>query len=118
MMYEKEDHNDDYGDDAFYLEIRRQILLLTADQHEDDGDRRRKGTPCCCRGRVMAEVGPYSAGQIGDCTDVPPPDWLVNLWTSSTTSGSGNVVGTGVFIPRITVKSRPRKNNRYRRKIK
>ncbi|CAL1392796.1 unnamed protein product [Linum trigynum] len=129
-------HGDcDCEDDAFYAEIRRQILILTAEQGDNDeidGNRKRrerKGPPTR-GGRVLLQVAPAgryfswcdetdrisgdssSSPSTSSSSSVSTPDWLVNLWRNNRASGS--VVGTGVFIPQI-VRSGGRNRPRRRR---
>ncbi|CAL5399603.1 unnamed protein product [Camellia sinensis] len=103
-------------DDVFYAELRRQILVLTADD-DDYGNNRdvpenkhlrsasgaKQGTGFCCSATVIP--GSYFSWLENEGTNAVPPTWLVNLWRT------GN--GTGVFIPHI-VKSRRRHKNRGR----
>ncbi|CAL5210080.1 unnamed protein product [Lathyrus oleraceus] len=103
--------NSEYEDDVFYVEIKRQILLLTSEENEDFVETRSVN--------VTNDGSNYS---IGNSLTTPtrkfylwetesPPIWLVNLWR--------NGKGTGVFIPQVSCKENhksERMNNRRRRK--
>ncbi|KAK2635843.1 hypothetical protein Ddye_030635 [Dipteronia dyeriana] len=91
-------------DDVLYAELRRQILLLTADNDEDCEDFVRKKRPNSIERNSNTSMSLSTTLQPGsyfnwwgnpksDCV----PTWLVNLWRN----GNGNGNGTGVFIPRI-----------------
>ncbi|CAN0870567.1 hypothetical protein LINGRAHAP2_LOCUS9570 [Linum grandiflorum] len=112
-----EGYSTDYENDDFYADIRRQIMLLMGD---DESDRNRKVPPCSGRVRQVVPAGSDGFGDyLSSCSD-STPDWLVNLWRRSSSSGikncsgSSNVVGTGVFIPQI-VKCRGRNRPGRRR---
>ncbi|XVF43017.1 hypothetical protein PTKIN_Ptkin02bG0006700 [Pterospermum kingtungense] len=92
-------------DDVFYAEIRRQILLLTADDEEDyretnifndsvSGSKPGSNRPVC-----NFSYGSYFSSWERENTN-SVPTWLANLWRN------GN--GTGVFIPHHVDKSRRR----------
>ncbi|XP_007046279.2 PREDICTED: uncharacterized protein LOC18610522 [Theobroma cacao] len=92
-------------DDVFYADIRRRILLLTADDDEDCQET--KSFHPVCNGKPGSnravgnlssslQYGGYFSSWESENTD-SVPTWLANLWRN------GN--GTGVFIPHI-VKSR------------
>ncbi|XP_052187355.1 uncharacterized protein LOC127798086 [Diospyros lotus] len=101
-----EDEGND--DDIFYAEIRRQILLLTAEEDEDNGDlpgtknsSSARSTKLCSGSGWSAALLPgsyFTWSETQESANVPA--WLVSLWRSG---NGGN--GTGVFIPHI-VKSR------------
>ncbi|KAF2321463.1 hypothetical protein GH714_041058 [Hevea brasiliensis] len=93
--------------DALYAELRRQVLLLIADDNDDFAETTCSDFLRACKpgsdklnGSFLAKLQPGS--YVDWCewdrrnTD-SVPRWLVNLWRK------GN--GTGVFIPQI-VKSR------------
>ncbi|EEF33256.1 uncharacterized protein LOC8269712 [Ricinus communis] len=96
-------------DDAFYVELRRQILLLTADDEDEDPqptrlpisvvDSRRGPSRLTSFSSCVLQHGDYFHWWESENTD-SPPTWLVNLWKR-------NSNGTGVFIPQL-VKSRRR----------
>ncbi|XVF86039.1 hypothetical protein PTKIN_Ptkin17bG0168700 [Pterospermum kingtungense] len=92
---------DEVKDDVFYAEIRRQILLLTAD---DDEDYQETSKPRSNRavGNISSSLqyGSYFNPWESENTN-SVPTWLANLWRK------GNGSGTGVFIPHIN-KSRRR----------
>ncbi|XP_020538118.2 uncharacterized protein LOC105642073 [Jatropha curcas] len=105
-------HGKSDGDDndPIYMEIERQILLLTADDNGDDEDflsqrklssnsRRLTSSCCSCTLQHGSNHFPWWEGEKSDY-DNSTPTWLLNLWSRT---GSG----TGVFIPHI-VKSRRR----------
>ncbi|CAK9176232.1 unnamed protein product [Ilex paraguariensis] len=107
------DGDDNGGDDAFYAEIRRQILLLTADDDKDfnknnDSGSTRVTTHTTNYGYAIAQPsGSYFFWPGNENTDTIPPR-VLNLWRT------GN--GTGVFIPQV-VKPRRRHNKPRRKKI-
>lgn len=94
-------------DDVFYAEIRRQILLLTADDDEDYQGTKilqsvsgSKPRPNRAVGNISSSLqyGGYLNPWESENTNFVPT-WLSNLWRNGT--------GTGVFIPLIN-KSRRR----------
>lgn len=101
---------EDFADDDFYTEIRHQILLLTAEDDEEQVMQSKmkkrsngsKGTFITHQSNEWANhrLGWWESNHHREATSAAPV-WLVNLWRSHG-SGSG---GTGVFIPHI-VKSR------------
>ncbi|XP_059451330.1 uncharacterized protein LOC132182155 [Corylus avellana] len=97
--------DDDDHNDVLFADIRRQILLLTADEDEDvdvHKDKQRNSiSPVRRSSSSLAAVlqpGSYFNWWEKDNTNTVPA-WLVSLWRSN----NGN--GTGVFIPQI-VRSR------------
>ncbi|KAL5826079.1 hypothetical protein ACOSQ4_017876 [Xanthoceras sorbifolium] len=108
-------------DDVFYAELRRQILLLTADEDEDHEDlllhrtrpnsvnaTERNSINLMSSSSTMQQPGTGSYfNWWGSSKSYSVPAWLVNLWRNG--NGSGN--GTGVFIPHI-VKTRRHKAGR------
>ncbi|XP_021299706.1 uncharacterized protein LOC110428252 isoform X1 [Herrania umbratica] len=94
-------------DDVFYADIRRRILLLTADDDEDCQETKSFHPVCYGKpgsnravGNLSSSLqyGGYFSSWESENTD-SVPTWLANLWR--------NANGTGVFIPHI-VKSRRR----------
>ncbi|KAK8511867.1 hypothetical protein V6N13_029443 [Hibiscus sabdariffa] len=105
-------------DDVYFAEIRRQILVLTADDEDyrdtDVIDSVSSGTNKPGSRRVVGNLscslqhGRYFSWPDSENTD-SVPTWLVNLWRTSN--------GTGVFIPHInksTRRHRPGRVNRRR----
>lgn len=89
--------------DVLYADIRRQILLLTADEDEDvHKDKRRNSFSSPVKSSTnslstaILQPGSYFNWWENENSNTVPA-WLVNLWNN------GN--GTGVFIPQI-VRSR------------
>ncbi|KAL3510846.1 hypothetical protein ACH5RR_030247 [Cinchona calisaya] len=101
-------------DDLFYAELRRQVLLLTAEDDEECQENRHPNTAKSLQQRFntsppsLLQPGCYY-NWSGNHENGSVPTWLFNLWKP------GN--GTGVFIPQI-IKSRrryrPRKKNNER----
>ncbi|KAJ9140709.1 hypothetical protein P3X46_031321 [Hevea brasiliensis] len=103
---EYDGHDDD--DDAYYIEIRKQILLLTADEDEEFPHAKVSNSVAAAASkRVSSRLQRCSSCgvQHGSNNSFPwwegentnsAPTWLVNLW-----SRTGN--GTGVFIPQNQV---------------
>lgn len=84
----------DYDDDAFYAELRRQILLLTDDeelpetQHSSPVRHSRLGVQLLNPAVPSRSCFRWGEGEISGGT---APAWLLKPW--------GNGGGTGVFIP-------------------
>jgi hypothetical protein len=98
---ELEGGGDDDHNDVLFADIRRQILLLTADEDEDvHKDKQRNSISPVRRSSssLVLQPGSYFNWWENDNTNTVPA-WLVSLWRSN----NGN--GTGVFIPQI-VRSR------------
>ncbi|KAK4850671.1 hypothetical protein QYF36_008849 [Acer negundo] len=101
-------------DDVFYAELRRQILLLTADEDEDRLDFVRRKHPNSIDAKernsntLMSLSTTLQPGSYfnwwGNPKSDSVPTWLVNLWRNGNRNGNG----TGVFIPHI-VKTRRHK---------
>ncbi|KAJ4829797.1 hypothetical protein Tsubulata_022100 [Turnera subulata] len=110
-------HNDLYEDDVFYREIRKQILLLTADDEENELlETNHPANPILVNNqsskRSLTTMPISNSTQSGNhfgCWDHSEssgslvPTWATNLQRN----GNG---GTGVFIPHI-VKSRRRRRS-------
>nr|XP_027096824.1 uncharacterized protein LOC113716628 [Coffea arabica] len=106
-------------DDLFYAELRRQVLVLTAEDDEDCQENRHPNTGKLSHQNLnFSHVSKLQPGcyynWLGNDETESAPTWLFNLWKP------GN--GTGVFIPQI-IKSRRRyrprkKNNERGRKYK
>lgn len=99
-------------DDSFYAELRKQILLLTTDDEDEEeedryddfiNDQRNKISRFTKRSAAKSP-GRYYDWTENDKTNNSVPNWILNLWRT------GNINGTGVFIPDINVKSRRRNN--------
>ncbi|KAJ8774705.1 hypothetical protein K2173_017151 [Erythroxylum novogranatense] len=112
-----------YEEDAYYADLTRQILLLTAD---DDGDGNgdfleskhsdslitsktghSSNLITCSSSSALEPASFFSSWQTQEVDSVPT--WLLDLWRKSN--------GTGVFIPQI-VKSRRRYKPAARQKKK
>ncbi|XP_073148039.1 uncharacterized protein [Henckelia pumila] len=106
-------------DDVLFVELRRQVLQLTADDEDEDEDRLRlyenkhlrtaearkwipkNGSLC----GVTQGAGCYYNWVVSK-EDYVAPAWMLKLWRN------GNN-GTGVFIPQV---SQTRRKNKPRRK--
>lgn len=99
----------DQQDEAFYAELKRQILSLTDGDDNDDcsnndfGGRSRHRTMSC---DAALQAGPRYYSLWGcDTRRNPVPAWLSNIWRDEK--------GTGVFIPCIVrTKQKPVRKNR------
>lgn len=101
----------DEEDDHFYAELRKQILLLTAEEEDNVEVQELQRNKLQISAKSLQQRfnnWPGSAlhhgcyyNWSGDEATEAVPTWLFNLWKS------GN--GTGVFLPQIT-KSRTRHN--------
>lgn len=104
-------HPDYEDDDVFYAEIRRQILLLTAEDDEDFLDKKHTNCSRTSKRRSNNLTNLSSALQPGryfnswelEKSSNSVPNWPVSLWRNGNSNINGN--GTGVFIPHI-VKTR------------
>ncbi|KAI3423501.1 uncharacterized protein J3R85_011004 [Psidium guajava] len=90
------------GDDVHYAELEKQIILMVDDGEDDDvavktknNSSGRSGPPSNIRYQAASNLGQW---ENHDSRSVPA--WLLNLWSS------GNVGGTGVFIPQLVQKRR------------
>lgn len=97
------DHHLELEGDVLYADIRRQILLLTADEddHEDVHKTKQQNSFSPVRrssnsSTAILQPGSYFNWWENENSNAVPA-WLVSLWSN------GN--GTGVFIPQI-VRSR------------
>ncbi|KAI8539182.1 hypothetical protein RHMOL_Rhmol09G0161500 [Rhododendron molle] len=107
-MEVKTDPSFEADDDVFYAELRRQILLLTLEDDDENAvfpktrrlDARGGAKQGSGSGVPSVRLLPGSCfGWLENENSTAVPTWLVNLWRH------GN--GTGVFIPHIA-KSRRR----------
>lgn len=94
------------GDDVFYAELERRILVLINTADESDHSK---------NSRMMRRTNNYSSRRdqsYFDWTEAenPPgsvPSTILNLWRSA------NVNGTGVFIPHVVKAKRRNKNRKF-----
>ncbi|KAL8120912.1 uncharacterized protein LOC141724964 [Apium graveolens] len=110
LLYDIVDHDqtayENDGDDKFYAELERRILVLI--NTADEGDHSKNS-------RMIGGTRNYSTRRDQSYfdwteTENPPssvPSTILNLWRS-------NVNGTGVFIPHM-VKAKRRNKNRGRK---
>ncbi|KAB1211508.1 hypothetical protein CJ030_MR6G013250 [Morella rubra] len=118
---ELEGGEQDHHSDVIYAEIRRQILLLTADEGEDvhkakrqntfggaAGKRSSNGITACGYYPAILQPGSYFNWWENENSSSVPA-WLANLWKNSN--------GTGVFIPQIVGSRRCYKPGRMNRRI-
>ncbi|XP_057810602.1 uncharacterized protein LOC131025032 [Salvia miltiorrhiza] len=113
MLPESEAEEYVYDDDVFYVELRKQVLQLTAE--DDDGEEEdvyetkvmmnENGTEAHKHGPYLGPPRPVCYHGWPTIKDAAAPAWIVNLWRT------GN--GTGVFIPQGVHSKR---KNRSRRK--
>lgn len=107
-------------DDFVYAEIRKQILLLTTDDDDDftDDQKRSKNISSSIKRNSFNKINACSTTKFSrryydwtenEETNNAVPNWISNLWKIN-----WNINGTGVFIPHINVRSRPRRNNNYK----
>ncbi|KAL2484764.1 Uncharacterized protein Adt_29520 [Abeliophyllum distichum] len=100
-------------DDVFYDELRRQVLLLTAEDSDDEELRENGTSPNMAEARKHGSIAMSSSVNPPGCfynwsgnkEDYAAPACILNLWRT------GN--GTGVFIPQII---QSRRRNKPRRK--
>ncbi|XP_055809716.1 uncharacterized protein LOC129879977 [Solanum dulcamara] len=107
---------DDFEGDDFYDELRRQILILTAEDEEDyvqqSNDQIKNSKRVEMNSLELQQPKGIQFYWYGDKEDYNKvPKWLLDLWRKGNRDEVLN--GTGVFIPHI-VKSRRR--NKSRRK--
>ncbi|XP_022852177.1 uncharacterized protein LOC111373829 [Olea europaea var. sylvestris] len=110
--YEEELEEDD---EVFYCELRRQVLLLTAEDSDDEELDENRSSPNMAEARKHGSIPMLSSVKPSGCLynwsgnkeDYATPASILNLWRT------GN--GTGVFIPQIV---QSRRKNRPRRKKK
>ncbi|XP_073281370.1 uncharacterized protein [Primulina huaijiensis] len=118
FQYDKQETrtNDDVfedEDDLLFVELRRQVLQLTADDDDEDRlyenkhSRRVEARNRCPKSSScsVTQSGCYYNWVVNK-EDYVAPAWMLKLWRN------GNN-GTGVFIPQV---SQTRKKNRLRRK--
>ncbi|KAK2971555.1 hypothetical protein RJ640_017924 [Escallonia rubra] len=113
--YQLSDEYEKNEDDVLYVELRRQVLLLTADDDDDaflntklPNVKRviKKHANIAAHARMLP--GGYFSWQENESTNSVPA-WLLNLWRNGS--------GTGVFIPEIaktTRRNKPRRKNNER----
>ncbi|KAJ4843146.1 hypothetical protein Tsubulata_018571 [Turnera subulata] len=96
-----------HDEDTFYRQLKRQILLLTADEDEDfpvttrlNNSDSSSSTHKGLSSVIAPAAGSYFSLYGIEHSTNSVPTWLVNLWRK------GN--GTGVFIPQV-VNSRTRR---------
>lgn len=97
---------DEFEDDDFYDELRRQVLTLTAEDEENyvqQSSEIKNSKRVEMKSLVLQQPKGIQFYWHGDNNKVPK--WLVDLWTKGNRDEVFN--GTGVFIPHI-VKSRRR----------
>ncbi|KAK6931476.1 hypothetical protein RJ641_003269 [Dillenia turbinata] len=100
----------DEENDVFYADLRRQILLLTAEDEEDLLEAKQENAVKANRSgnnlkiNFVAQSGSYfSWCENEDAESVPP--WMLKLWRASN--------GTGVFIPHIVKARRVQKQGKF-----
>ncbi|KAJ8547681.1 hypothetical protein K7X08_011267 [Anisodus acutangulus] len=106
---------DEFEGDDFYDELRRQVLILTAEEDEDYYGKKKEiknSNRVEMKSLVFQQPKGIQFYWYGDREDNNKvPKWLSDLWRNGNRDEVFN--GTGVFIPHI-VKSRRR--NKSRRK--
>ncbi|CAI9761842.1 unnamed protein product [Fraxinus pennsylvanica] len=108
----EEGHEEDDG--VFYSELRRQVLLLTAEDSDEELHENRN-SPNMTEARKHGSIPMPSSVKPPSCfynwsgnkDDYAAPAWVLNLWRT------GN--GTGVFIPQIVQSSRRNKPRRRKK---
>ncbi|XP_075482295.1 uncharacterized protein LOC142522659 [Primulina tabacum] len=97
-------------DDLLFVELRRQVLQLTADDDDEDRLYEKKHSRSRNRSPNSSSCSVTQSGcyynWVVNKEDYVAPAWMLKLWRN------GNN-GTGVFIPQV---SQTRKKNRLRRK--
>ncbi|XP_010044280.2 uncharacterized protein LOC104433290 [Eucalyptus grandis] len=104
---------DSDGDDVHYAELEKQIILLMADDGEDDPVALNTKTNSSRKLGFVSSIRYDAASNLGRWeNDISSsvPAWLSNLWSS------GNVGGTGVFIPQLAQKRRRHNYGRTNRR--
>ncbi|MFS8032716.1 hypothetical protein Hanom_Chr17g01560981 [Helianthus anomalus] len=94
---------DDAEDSAFYAELKRQILRLTDEDHDEPRVQNK-----CARRRLVGgglSLIPGNYFNWSESKEVSVPGWMEKLWA---VNGSG----TGVFIPRGGVHRFRRRHNK------
>ncbi|KZV13867.1 hypothetical protein F511_44918 [Dorcoceras hygrometricum] len=120
FQYDKQDtRTSDYSydvfedeDDLLFVELRRQVLQLTADEDDDEGEDRlheNKHSTTVETRKSSPKNSLYGVTQSGSYynwvvskEDFVAPAWMLKLWRKENN-------GTGVFIPQVSQTRRKNK---------